>query len=191
MNFNLSNYRYTNDWFSPCELKNNLYRFVDTSAKRNMLEIGSYEGLSACFFSENFLDHPESTLICVDPFDLSDVTTPLTDMTKENFLFNIRNSKNASKITLKDTYSNKFFPENKEKFDIIYIDGTHLEADIIHDMTEADKVLKSGGIMWMDDYMGGNIANGNIRKTMDGFVEENKARYQVIHKGYQLALRKL
>ena len=189
MNFNLSNYRYTNDWFTSCELKNNLYRFVDRSAKLNMLEIGSYEGLSACFFSENFLDHPESTLICVDPFDLSDVTTPLTDMTKENFLFNIRNSKNASKIRLKDTYSNKFFPENKEKFDIIYIDGSHLEADIIHDMTESDKVLKSGGIMWMDDYMGGH--SQKIRETMDGFVEENKARYQVIHKGYQLALRKL
>ena len=86
-------------------------------------------------------------------------------------------------------YSNDFFVINNEKYDFIYIDGSHLEKDIMNDMMEADKVLVTGGIMWMDDYLGGS--DNTIKRTMDRFVNENKGRYITIHSGYQLALRKL
>jgi hypothetical protein len=86
-------------------------------------------------------------------------------------------------------YSNDFFLINKEKYDFIYIDGSHLEKDIMNDMMEADKVLVTGGIMWMDDYLGGS--DDIIKRVMDRFVEDNKGRYIIIHSDYQLALRKL
>jgi len=163
-------YKITHDWFSNTEIKANLARFLQPNEQHDILEVGSYEGLSACFFSNQFCNHPDSTLTCVDPFDLSDVSTPLTDNIRSNFHHNIATTANASKITVFETYSNKFFPENVKQFDMIYIDGSHIEEDIIYDMTEADKVLKIGGIMWMDDYMGGKPGQ-KIRETMDGFVE--------------------
>ena len=42
--------------------------------------------------------------------------------------------------------------------------------------------------MWMDDYLGGDgIQNKN---TMEKFLEKYNGRYEVINKGYQLAIRK-
>ena len=43
--------------------------------------------------------------------------------------------------------------------------------------------------MWMDDYEGGT--GGQIKKTMNEFLEKYKNQYILIHIGYQLALRKI
>ncbi len=43
-----------------------------------MLEIGCFEGLSACAFSDNILEHTESTLDCVDPFILSGTNSEIS-----------------------------------------------------------------------------------------------------------------
>ena len=42
----------------------------------------------------------------------------------------------------------------------------------------------------MDDYRGGN-GDGTIKQTMDKVLEALSGRYEVIHIGYQLAIRKL
>jgi predicted O-methyltransferase YrrM len=185
----MEKYTYTHGWFLSSEIRHYIFKFINPIEKHNILEIGSYEGLSACFFSDNLLSHKDSTLTCVDPFDINDTTTPLTTSTKDIFLRNINKSENKNKISFREMYSNDFFLTNTERYDFIYIDGSHLEKDIINDMTEADKVLVTGGIMWMDDYRGGN--DDTIKKVMDRFVDENKGRYITILSGYQLALRKL
>ena len=41
---------------------------LDPAAKRQIVEIGVYEGASSCFWSDYFLDHDESSLISIDPF---------------------------------------------------------------------------------------------------------------------------
>lgn len=183
----MEKYSYTHGWFLNSELRHNLFKYVNPNEVHNILEIGSYEGLSACFFIDNFLKNEGSTLTCVDPFDINDTTTPLTGMTKNIFLNNISRSDYPQKVIIKEMYSNDFFLENKVMYDIIYIDGSHLEKDIINDMNEAHKVLKQGGIMWLDDYLGGS--DDTIKKTMDNFIYKDK--YITIHSGYQLALRKI
>ena len=39
----------------------------DTSKEYHILIIGCFEGLSSVFFADNFLEHPNSTLTCLDP----------------------------------------------------------------------------------------------------------------------------
>ncbi len=56
-------------------------------------------------------------------------------------------------------------------------------------MREAFKVLRQGGIMWMDDYLGGG--SYAIKAVMDEFVTAHESNVDVLWKGYQLALRKL
>ena len=56
-------------------------------------------------------------------------------------------------------------------------------------MENSFNVLEKNGIMWMDDYMGGN--GNQIKNTMDVFLEKYTNQYELIHKGYQLAIRKL
>jgi len=48
--------------------------------------------------------------------------------------------------------------------------------------------LEKNGIMWMDDYHGGDGIR--IKNTMKTFLKEYNGQYELIHKGYQLAIRK-
>lgn len=180
-------YRFNTNWFDCSELKANIMRYYNGVEKINILEIGSYEGASACYFADNLLNNNESMMVCVDPFCVEDTTTPVNDSTKELFLENIRKSKNYNKIVFKNMFSKEFYLENKDKFDFIYIDGSHLAEDIEIDFEESLKIIKKGGIIWMDDYGGGH---GNyIKNCIDALYEKNKDKIEIIHKGYQIAFK--
>lgn len=56
-------------------------------------------------------------------------------------------------------------------------------------MENSFKFLEKNGIMWMDDYLGGD--GKTIKNTMDNFLEKYKGKYEIIHKRYQLAIKKL
>ena len=85
--------------------------------------------------------------------------------------------------------SDEFF-ENKKKFNLIYIDGCHELEFIKNDMENSFACLEKNGIMWMDDYEGGNAPNF-CKIPMDNFLKKYNGQYEVIHKGYQLAIKKL
>jgi predicted O-methyltransferase YrrM len=190
----MGNYKYTKTWFTHCELKYNLINFLDKSNENKILEIGCYEGLSSVFFADNFIDNPKSTLTCVDPFlhiDNNDHRCLLQNDEELNFDYNISNCKNTDRITIHKTTSDDFFENNKvgDTYNLIYIDGCHEPDYIQRDMENSFRFLEKDGIMWMDDYGGGN--DGIIKKTMDDFLAKYEGKYELIHKGYQLAIKKL
>jgi len=195
MDFDLSKYIYTQAWFINSEIRKKLLRFISKNKKYTMLEIGCFEGLSACAFSDNILDHPDSTLDCVDPYILSGTNPEISCLnvtlaTEKKFKHNINKSKNASKVSFHKMMSDEFFKNNKKMFNLIYIDGCHEPDFIKNDMENAFAVLERDGIMWMDDYGGGNAPN-LCKISMDYFLNKYKNQYQIIHKGYQLAIKKL
>jgi hypothetical protein len=55
-------------------------------------------------------------------------------------------------------------------------------------MTHSWNVLENKGIMWMDDYGGGDGIQ--IKQTMEKWLEEYIGQYETIHIGYQLAIQK-
>lgn len=127
-------------------------------------------------------------MYCIDPFDLGDTTSTLTNNTKTTFLNNIKNSLNYTKIIFSQQYSTSFFQINSNTYDFIYIDGSHELEQIKIDMNECWKILERGGIMWMDDYLG---ADGqSIKMCMDS-VLSTFSNFVIIHSGYQLAIKKL
>lgn len=178
---------YTNTWFDDSELKKYIFNFLNPNEVNNILEIGSYEGLSSSYFSNHFLDQENSTLTCVEPFDLSDTTSPLYDGIYINFISNIKQTNNFNKIKLCQVYSNIFFKNNKDKFNFIYIDGSHLIDDIIDDFENSIKCITNNGIIWMDDYLGGE--NNEIKKCIDSLYKKYKNKLLIIHYGYQIAFR--
>lgn len=196
MNLHLNKYSFTQQWYVRSEIQLNLHRHLDKKSKYNILEIGSFEGLSACGFSDNILDHPESTLDCVDPFILSGTNSKITTKcvtlkTEELFRKNIDSSKHSKKITLHKMTSDQYFLTNKKLFNFIYIDGCHEPEFIKNDMENCFDCLEHNGIMWMDDYGGNTTEDGKIKIYMDNFLEKYKGQYNIIHKNYQLAIRKL
>lgn len=180
--------QFTNTWFNNSELKHNISRYINKEKINTVLEIGSYEGASACFISDHFLDHEQSTLTCVDPFDTNDSTTNVYGSIKNTFIANISLSKNYHKIILYEMTSDMFFKNNIRRFTFIYLDGSHIVENIIRDLFNAIQYCEMGGIIWMDDYLGDN---GNIKPHIDSFYEKYKYLISIVHKGYQIAFKRL
>ena len=185
------NYKYTQTWFLTSEVRRLVLTFVSTQRENHILEIGSFEGLSSVFWADNLLNHPHSTLTCVDPFlsiPNNDHMALLQHSEEDRFNYNITHCNNTNKITTKKVTSDQFFNSNTKYFNFIYIDGCHEPETIIKDMRNSFKFLTVGGIMWMDDYAGGDGIR--IKNAMNSFLNEYNRRYKIIHVGYQLALIK-
>lgn len=198
-------YKYTQTWFSHSEIKYYLASLLDKSKENHILEIGCFEGLSSVFFADNFLNYAGpagstgSTLTCVDPFlhiDNNDHSYLLQNGAELNFDYNISNCKNTEKITVYKTTSDNFFKMNAKTFNFIYVDGCREPDFIRRDMDNSFNVLEKGGIMWMNGYDDGGYGTCDgtcddvIKKVMDDFLDKYAGQYVVIHKGYQLAIKK-
>tara|TARA_R110002020_G_scaffold94777_1_gene227755 strand:- start:1121 stop:1648 length:528 start_codon:yes stop_codon:yes gene_type:complete len=173
-------YKHTNNWFLTSSLKNWLSQADEHLRQRCnlILEIGSYEGMSSTYLLDTLCNHKDSKMICVDPFIMCN---------KDNFIHNTNLSKNKDKLTLHEITSDEYFKNCKYDFDLIYIDGDHTIPFLQRDLKNSWIFLKKGGIIWFDDYLGGH---GDF--AMKRAVDETICQwdYDVIHSGYQLAIRK-
>ena len=164
---------------------------MDKSKVNKILEIGCFEGLSSVFFADNFLDNPSSSLTCVDPFltiNNNDHKQFLQNNEEINFDFNISICKNSDRITIHKITSDIFFENNNQTYNFIYVDGSHEPDFIKRDMEKSFNILEKNGIMWMDDYGGGDGIQ--IKNTMNDFLGKYTGQYELIHIGYQLAIKK-
>lgn len=193
----LHRYDFSKTWFTGSEIyRTFLPNFIKSSeAKQNkILEIGCFEGLSSVFFADNLLRHPESRLYCVDPYYTSGTVPGITSQfvneeVRNRFVKNIQNSVHSTKIKFFEMTSDQFFESNVESFTFIYVDGNHEPSYITRDLENSFQCLEKDGIMWMDDYGGG--IEGNIKNTIDKFLQKYDGQYTLIHKGYQIAIKKL
>jgi predicted O-methyltransferase YrrM len=193
-NYLYQKYKYNHKWFLESELFYNIHKYIDKNARLFILEIGSYEGLSAVFFSDYYLDHKNSILVCVDPFDTHDVSTPVEMTTEQLFIDNVNKSNNSCKVFFIKNYSNDFFNNNYQLFDFIYVDGSHEPHQMYLDMINAYNACKVNGIIWLDDYRGGDHSNGPnyaMKEAVDVFLQDYNKQIKIIHDNYQLGIQKL
>ncbi len=186
-------YKYTfgMDWFYKSEIYQNVKYLLDHKNKLEILEIGSFEGLSTTYFIDNFLSKPNSKITVVDPFLLHSENDHITILDKiqiRNFFFNISKSAYPNKVQYLGLTSDQFFDFNKNKYNFIYIDGMHTKEQIPKDIINSWESLSKDGIIWMDDYLGDH---GKLKNTFDKTLESLKGEHQVIHRGYQIAIKKL
>ena len=123
------------------------------SIKNEILEIGSYEGNSSLFFLKNIKD---SNITCVDIWS-DDFTSGNKNRKlkfkeiKKNFDVNLLPFKD--RLTVHKITSNEFFKINKNKFDLIYIDGSHVFEDVLNDGNNSIKILNHNGLIIFDDFL--------------------------------------
>lgn len=187
-------YEFTSDWFS-----HHIPTWQAVLPPRNIkraLEIGSHEGRSALWLVENVL--PKfgwKDLVCVDIWEDEKIYVKFLNNTRKNEdRIGIHRGRSAVELSKLITYTSRCVGWGEaEKFDFIYVDGSHQAHDVLTDLCLAFELLKSGGLMICDDYLGGEWANplDQPKMAIDAFVNCNLRRLRVLPVlGYQIFIQK-
>lgn len=182
-------YRYTQDWFyfHEANWKAHFGSFAGVDGLR-FLEVGSFEGRSACWMADHLLTGEGCVLLCVDTFDA------YQDQ-ERNFDHNIRARESTYKKIVRLRGRSQqilpFLPDNE--FDFIYVDGSHLGLDALSDAVAAWRLAKQGGIIVFDDYENAVFPGTfglSVKPAIDAFMTMMNGRYDLIFKNWQVALLK-
>ncbi len=160
-----SDYDFSNTWFNNAKpFWVNLFRNFQPS---RVLEIGSFEGASACFLVDEIASNRPLELHCIDTWEggieHQEGGSFETDMHSVQLRFN-RNIEIAKShafhhldLHVHKNYSDsalaRLLTEGKAGyFDFIYVDGSHVAPDVLCDAVLSFKLLRKGGIICFDDY---------------------------------------
>jgi predicted O-methyltransferase YrrM len=162
-----------------------------------ILEIGSWEGRSALFFL-NYL--PLSRVVCVDPFEgnvehqLDPHFQQLVTKTEAQFDSNLAAfAARVEKIKGSSTTVLPTLGVSGRRFDLAYIDGSHLAADVYSDAVLTWPMIEPGGIVIFDDYEWELMDHEHERPRLgiDAFLAAFSGEYRELHRAYQLVIAKL
>jgi predicted O-methyltransferase YrrM len=146
-----------------------------------MLEVGCFEGRSTIWFLDNILTHGTSRIACIDIFSVKRL--------EDRFDHNIEVSGHGARVTkIKDFSQRALRTLEPRSFDIIYIDGCHRSDCVFIDAAYSWELLKVGGVLIFDDY-GGPL--GRPKVVIDPFLVSFEPFIRVLHKDYQVILRKI
>ena len=162
----MPDYKFTNDWF--VKHRPLWDKYLPAIDPRDVLEIGSFEGQSACYMIETLGARHPFNLTCVDTFEGGIEHKPggesVANMAEveERFHFNVNLAMQESpehvSLDVRKGDSNlelcKLLAEGKsESFDFVFVDGSHVACDVLADAIHAFHLLKVGGVIVFDDYL--------------------------------------
>jgi predicted O-methyltransferase YrrM len=159
------------------------------------LEVGCFEGQSACWWLDNILTHPSSHLTCVDQF-ATPMDTILLRFYERHFDHNIAVSGSGHRVTKLIGLSQvvlRTLPA--AQFDFAYVDGSHKVGDVLQDAVLTWTLVKPGAIVIFDDYdLVDDVATGLQARVparaLDAFVSLLGDSASVLRRDWQLVLRK-
>ncbi len=154
----------------------------------NMLEIGSFEGMSSRWLLENWLTHESSTLTCIDSW--------AGGIEHQNEDYNFKEIEERFNHNLKP-YAHKilkikgtsidglsYLRANGKMFHAAYIDGGHRARDVIVDLVLSHEVMLPGALVVCDDYMwlspDGNPFNAP-KPAIDAFMHIYNKEISPVH----------
>jgi hypothetical protein len=197
-------YNWTND--IPIGTKNNFtkilseysLKFQNSSCK--ILEIGTYTGTSIIHIM-NFFKFPEGYVIdkwenYIEKNDNKNIE--ILEKIKHNniedkFIKNITKAGFIDKIKIYKGDANEILLDNIDlRFDLIYVDGSHLLLDSYVDIILSWKMLNKGGILIIDDIE--YNSNNMIESPYEGvkyFLKKYNTKYKILNSDYRLFLEKL
>ena len=189
----IKKFKFSNDWFT-----NNIQIWCHIFKKENftkinkILEIGSFEGMSAIFFLNYFKG---ANIDCVETFKGSDEHSEIDFLkVKNNFDYNIKSYE--KRLNLYKMTSDNFFKEKKDvnnNYDLIYIDGSHFANQVIKDASNSFDKLNINGIMIYDDFLRQYYEkkDENVIGGVCEFLKIYDNKIKIIFGGYQLFIKKI
>lgn len=74
------------------------------------------------------------------------------------------------------------------KFDLIFIDGSHLLKDVMEDLVFSWNLLKTGGFLIMDDF---HSDGAQIKQVFDFYFAKRENEYKIVYDTYQRIVKKM
>jgi len=146
-------------------------------------------GGSACLFLDLL---PQANITCIDPFtgDVHGGEQYNGDVKTIESRFDAgtaRFGERVRKIRSRSVPALDALGQQRQVFDIIYIDGSHVHNDILVDSLLAWPLLKAGGLMMWDDYRGASTwaPRDRPRHAIETFLALHPD-HSVVHARYQL-----
>ncbi|MEB3359768.1 MAG: class I SAM-dependent methyltransferase [Synechococcales bacterium] len=177
-------YEFTHDWFShhiPL-----LTRQVRPLAHRphcHILEVGSDQGMTACWWLEHLLTHPTARLTCVD------------GEFSEGFTANLTRTGASDRVTCLTGHPPDHLGRlSPHSYDLVYLcDRCHLAGRVRQNAELSWPLLKPGGLLIFAYYGWSNPADPqrDPRVGIHQFLTSVTGQTKRLHTGYQLILQKL
>jgi predicted O-methyltransferase YrrM len=189
---------YTYDWFTKnaAEWPQILAPYTGLP-DLSFLEIGSFEGMSACWLLHNILTEPSSRLTCIDLFPDSlggdSELMPRASAPNATFDANVDAIGATDRvIKLRGSSEDILRRLPPGHYDFIYIDGSHNAAYVLSDTVLSWYLLKVGGLLCFDDYQWAPYLPPLERPQagIDVFMQLYAGLYDVVNIGSQVTLRK-
>jgi predicted O-methyltransferase YrrM len=184
---------FTADWFTgniPFWIE--AFQSLDkqTRARARILEIGSFEGRSTIFFASTF---GASTIDCVDTWLGSDEHESAERLNSlyDRFIANT-STYSANIVAHKMTSAEFFIASISDKYDLVYVDGSHRASDVLLDLVEGFNRLNTNGILMIDDYLWKHYERGqnNPCIAVNYFCRIYRGQFKFLRVGYQVYLQK-
>lgn len=184
---------FTRDWFSHelPDLDPLALRLAESES--SILEIGSFEGLSTCYFLWRL---PGAHVTCVDTFLGSlGCVDPSSAELEATFDHNVAlvDASRVRKIVGDSRRVLLDLVDEGAEFDLVYVDGSHYALDVVVDAALSWRLLADGGTMVFDDYGWNNEGDDPLLRpglAIDAMLGLVAGKYELLHQGAQLALRK-
>ena len=186
-------YEFTNEWFKRHSgVWSQIFNRFPPS---RMLEVGSYEGRSACFMIETCAAERDIELHGVDSW-AGGVEHDRNAMPQVEQRFDcniaIARSRVGHKVDLhkhkalsSEALIRRLADGRQGSFDLVYIDGSHQAPDVLSDAVLGFMLLKVGGVLIFDDYLWALGRRGEQdfyqmpKPAIDAFVNINQRRLNV------------
>jgi predicted O-methyltransferase YrrM len=162
-----------------------------------IVEIGSWEGRSALFFLRFF---PHACITCIDTFaggadqvDNPECATEVPE-TEGRFDRNLaRYAARVEKIKSRSVPALEALAAAGRQFELAYIDGSHLSADVMDDTLRTWPLVVPGGVVIWDDYDWGRdrpLAE-RPQPAVDKFLAARTDRARLLARGSQMIVERL
>jgi len=187
---------FTRDWFSGgIPVWEQILHPLE-GRRAEMLEIGSFEGLSACYLLWRL---PDARITCIDTFaggiehrlasnnELSGLETTFDHNVALVDASRVRKLVGESRRRLLDLVA------EEGRFDLVYIDGSHLGLDVIVDASLSWQLLNPAGVVVFDDYGWSELGDDPLLRpgpAIDAFLGLVDGNYEPLFQGTQVAVRK-
>ena len=184
---------FTQDWFTP-NIPNWTTLLAELRGRpgARALEVGSFEGRSACWLLENILTGPGARLDCVDTFTGAVEQRLGIETRGIRARFDANIAPWRERVTVHVGLSADVLRVLSGAYDFIYIDGSHLAPDVLADAVLAWRLLKPGGIMIFDDFLWNLLPRPEQQPgtAIRSFLHCHAGWFDVLRVDGQVAIRK-